>query len=138
MTKFHLKTILAVTAISMFMVGCATSRVPSGKADPVPSSRLFAYQKPASGDAALIVTRDSGFVGGGCNTSVSIDGRKAAEIGAGETAKFYVTAGEHIVGASSCGSGLKEREANIKAGATKKFRISIDSSMSMDLSPTMQ
>ncbi|MDD1002445.1 hypothetical protein [Pseudomonas sp. TNT2022 ID642] len=132
-----MKLIVGALAVAL-LAGCATSPVPSGKADPVPSSRLFAYQKPASDDAVLIVTRDSGFVGSGCNTSVSIDGRKAAEIGAGETAKFYVAAGEHIVGASSCGSGLKEREANIKAGATKKFRISIDSSMSMDLSPTMQ
>lgn len=130
--------IISTVIVLMLLTACATTPVPSGKADPVPSSRLFAYQKTASGDAVLIVTRDSGFVGGGCNTSVSIDGRKAAEIGSGETAKFYVSAGEHIVGASSCGSGLKEREANIKAGATKKFRISIDSSMSMDLSPTMQ
>jgi len=132
-----LKFISTVIAL-LLLTACATTPIPSGKADPVPSSRLFAYQNPAADGAVLIVTRDSGFVGGGCNTSVSIDGRKAAEIGAGETAKFYVASGEHIVGASSCGSGLKEREANIKAGATKKFRISIDSSMSMDLSPTMQ
>ena len=129
---------ISIVVAMLMLAGCATTPIPSSLAEPVPASRLFAYQKPASGDAVLIVTRDSGFVGGGCNTSVSIDGRKSAEIGAGEAAKFYVVAGEHIVGASSCGSGLKEREANIKAGATKKFRISIDSSMSMDLSPTMQ
>nr|WP_269803054.1 hypothetical protein [Pseudomonas uvaldensis] len=120
------------------LAGCATSPVPSSEADPVPSSRLFALQAPAQGDSTLIVTRDKGFVGGGCNTTLSIDGRKAAEIGAGETAKFRVAPGEHIVSASACGSGLKERETNIKAGSTKKFRISIDSAMSMDLSPTMQ
>jgi len=97
---------------------------------------LFSNQKPGSGDAILIVTRDTGFVGGGCNTTVSIDGRKSAEIAAGETAKFFIPAGDHILSASACGSGLKEREASIKAGSTKRFRISIDSSMSMDLSPT--
>lgn len=120
------------------LAGCATSPVPSSEADPVPSSRLFAYQGQASGDSTLIVTRDSGFTGSGCNTTVSIDGRRAAEIGSGETAKFRLPAGDHIVSASSCGSGLKERETSLKAGATKKFRISIDSAMSMDLSPTMQ
>ena len=118
------------------LAGCATSPVPSDKADPVPNSRLFSNQKPGSGDAILIVTRDTGFVGGGCNTTVSIDGRKSAEIAAGETAKFFIPAGDHILSASACGSGLKEREASIKAGSTKRFRISIDSSMSMDLSPT--
>jgi len=120
------------------LAGCATSPVPSSDADPVPASRLFAYQASASGDSTLVVTRDKGFVGGGCNTTISIDGRRAAEIGSGETAKFRVSPGEHIVSASSCGSGLKERETNIKSGSTKKFRISIDSAMSMDLSPTMQ
>lgn len=130
---------LFVGAVAVaLLAGCATSPVPSSEADPVPSSRLFAFQSPTQGDSTLVVTRDKGFVGGGCNTTVSIDGRRAAEIGTGETAKFRVTPGEHIVSASSCGSGLKERETNIKAGSTKKFRISIDSSMSMDLSPTMQ
>jgi len=130
---------LIIGALSVaFLAGCATSPVPSGQAEPVPSSRLFAYQKQDGADAVLIVTRDKGFIGGGCNTTVSIDGKKSAEIGTGETARFFVPSGEHIVGASSCGSGLKEREATLKAGATKRFRISIDSSMSMDLSPTMQ
>ncbi|WP_082224382.1 hypothetical protein [Pseudomonas trivialis] len=132
-----MKLIMGVLAVA-FLAGCATSPVPSGQADPVPSSRLFAHQKQAGSDASLIVTRDKGFIGGGCNTTISIDGQKAAEIGTGETARFFVTAGEHIISASSCGSGLKEREATLKAGSTKKFRISIDSSMSMDLSPTMQ
>lgn len=130
---------LFVGAVAVaLLAGCATSPVPSSEADPVPSSRLFAFQAPTQGDSTLIVTRDKGFVGGGCNTTVSIDGRRAAEIGSGETAKFRVVPGEHIVSASSCGSGLKERETSIKAGSTKKFRISIDSAMSMDLSPTMQ
>jgi len=130
-----MKLIVGALVVAL-LAGCATSPVPSDKADPVPNSRLFSNQKPGAGDALLIVTRDTGFVGGGCNTTVSIDGRKSAEIAAGETAKFFIPAGDHIISASSCGSGLKEREANIKAGSTKRFRISIDSSMSMDLSPT--
>lgn len=132
-----MRILIGALAIAL-LAGCATSPVPSSEAEPVPLSRLFAYQAPTQGDSTLIVTRDKGFVGGGCNTAVSIDGRRAAEIGTGESAKFRVTPGEHIVSASSCGSGLKERETSIKAGSTKKFRISIDSAMSMDLSPTMQ
>jgi hypothetical protein len=132
-----IKASILVMSLSL-VAGCATSPIPSSEADPVPPSRLFAFQNLSQGDSALIVTRDKGFVGGGCNTTVNIDGRLAAEIGSGETAKFRVAPGEHIVSASSCGSGLKERGTNIKAGSTKKFRISIDSSMSMDLSPTLQ
>jgi len=128
---------LFVGALAFVLVaGCATSPVPSNEADPVPASRLFSYQKSVPGFSTLVVTRDKGFVGGGCNTTVSIDGKKTAEIGSGETAKFFVPSGDHIISASSCGSGLKEREANLKAENTKRFRISIDSAMSMDLSPT--
>ncbi|UWF46865.1 DUF2846 domain-containing protein [Pseudomonas sp. N3-W] len=130
-----MRVLIGVVAMAL-LAGCATSPVPSGKADPVPASRLFLYQKPITNHSTLIVTRDTGFVGGGCNTTISIDGLKSAEIGSGETAKFFVPAGDHIISASACGSGLKEREASIKPGNTKRFRISIDSAMSMDLSPT--
>lgn len=130
-----MKLIIGVLAVAL-LAGCATSPIPSDKADPVPASRLLANQTQREGDAVLIITRDTGFVGGGCNTTISIDGHRSAEIGPGETAKFYVPAGDHIVSATSCGSGLKEREASLKSGGTKRFRISIDSAMSMDLSPT--
>lgn len=130
-----MKLFVGALAVAL-LAGCATSPVPSDQADPVPSSRLFSNQKPVSGDATLIVTRDRGFVGSGCKTTVSIDGRRSAEIGSGETAKFFVPAGDHIISASSCGSGLKDREVSIKSGGTKRFRISIDSAMSMDLAPT--
>ena len=86
-----MKLFVGALAVAL-LAGCATSPVPSDKADPVPNSRLFSNQKPGSGDAILIVTRDSGFVGRGCNTTVSIDGRKSAEIAAGETAKFFIPA----------------------------------------------
>lgn len=118
------------------LAGCATSPLPAEKADPAPSSRLFAYQLPLSGQGTLLITRDKGLVGSACNTKISIDGQRAAAIGSGETAKFYLPAGDHMVSASNCGSGLKEREIAIPAEAVKRYRISIDSSMSMDLSPT--
>lgn len=130
-----MRMLIAGLALAM-LAGCATSPITAEQADPVPRSRLFAFQTPSSGQAILMVTRDEGFTGSGCNTTISIDGRRAAEIGSGETAKFYVAPGERMLSASSCGSGLKERETTIQAGSTKRFRISIDSAMSLDLSPT--
>lgn len=132
-----MRILIGALAVAL-LAGCASSQVPSSEAKPVPSSRLFAFQTPIGGGSVLIITRDKGFVGAGCNATVSIDGRRAGEVGAGESARFRVAPGEHIVSASSCGNGLKEVETTIKSGATKKFRISIDSAMSMDLSPTMQ
>lgn len=125
-----------IAGLVLALAGCATTPIPAEQADPVPASRLFAFQSPSGGQAMIVVTRDTGFTGGACNTKLSIDGRLAAEIGPGETAKFYVSPGERMLSASSCGSGLKEREANAQSGGTKQFRISIDSAMSLDLSPT--
>lgn len=130
-----MRLLIGALAVAV-LAGCATSPIPAEQADPVPRSRLFAFQVPSSGQAILMVTRDKGFTGGGCNATISVDGRRAAEIGSGETAKFYVAPGERILSASSCGSGLKELESTITAGSTKRFRISIDSAMSLNLSPT--
>ncbi|AYG10741.1 hypothetical protein D7M10_04195 [Pseudomonas fluorescens] len=125
---------------SVLLAGCSTSPVSSSQADPVPTNRLTAFQsKPAGQFGILVVTRDSGFTGSACNTILYIDGEKSAAIGSGETAKFYLPAGERIIGVNStsmCGGGLKERSLVMESGGTKKYRISIDTSMSMDLSPT--
>jgi hypothetical protein len=132
-----MRILIAPLAVAL-LSGCASSPTPPSEADQVSSSRLYAYQTHTNGDSTIVVTRDKGLIGGACNATVSIDGRKSAEIGTGETARFSVSPGEHIVSMEACGSGLKERETTTKSGGTKKFRISIDSAMSMDLSPTMQ
>lgn len=125
---------------SALLAGCSTSPISSNQADPVPANRLTAFQnKPAGQYGTLIVTRDSGFTGSACNTILYIDGEKSAAIGSGETAKFYIPEGERIIGVNStsmCGGGLKERSLVMESGGTKKYRISIDTSMTMDLSPT--
>lgn len=121
------------------VAGCASAPIPAEKADAVPAARLHAYQNPASGLATLLVTRDRGFVGSGCNTRLFIKGELAAEIASGESARFYLDPEPTIVsitGAALCSTGLKEREVSLSAGKTTRYRISIDGSMSMDLSPT--
>lgn len=128
--------ILIGALTAALLAGCATDPIPAEKADTVPSNRIHGFQQKTAGSATLIVTRDTGFTGSGCNTKLSVDGRLAGEIAAGESAKFYLPAGEHMISAAACGSGVKERETTIQAGATKRFRISLDSAMSMDLSPT--
>jgi len=129
-----------VLAAASLLSGCATSPVPSSEADPVPVSRLSGFQEHPNGAfGTLVVTRDTGITGSACNTVLYIDGQKSAEIAAGETARFYVGVGERIIGVNStalCGGGLKERSFVLDSGTTKKYRISIDTSMSMDLSPT--
>lgn len=119
------------------LAGCATSPISADKADPVPSSRLFAFGGQA--EAQLIVTRDSGLYGAGCNYRLYIDGTLSAEFASGEVAKFGIKPGKHIIGlkpSAACGGwGLVERELEVRAGEVIRRRITL-SGDSFDISPT--
>lgn len=100
-----MKLFIAVVAV-VLLAGCATSPVPVNNADPVPSSRLYAFN--GKSEAQLLVTRDSGLYGSGCNYRLYIDGTLAAEFASGEVAWFGVKAGKHILGvkpSAACGGG---------------------------------
>ena len=64
-----MKLFVGALAVAL-LAGCATSPVPSDKARPAPSERVSGYQKPVSGGSSLIVTRDTGFLGGGCFATI--------------------------------------------------------------------
>lgn len=137
-----MKNLAAVTMV-VALSGCATSAISPKEASPIPGDRLFGLQSPPSGaHGNLVVTRDEGFMGGGCNTLINIDGKRVGEIASGEVATFYVAEGRHIIGAeideALCPDVLKEREFTVQGGETRKYRISIDATGSMDLSPTAQ
>lgn len=131
-----MKLIVGALAIAL-LAGCSTSPVPADKADPVPSNRLFAFS--GKSESQLVVTRDSGLYGSGCNYRLYIDGALAAEFASGEVARFGVRAGKHILGikpSAACGGwGLVEREVDVKTGETVRRRITL-SGDNFDISPT--
>jgi hypothetical protein len=131
-----MKLIVGALAVAL-LAGCATSPVPADKADPVPASRLYAFS--GKSEAQLLVTRDSGLYGSGCNYRLYIDGTLAAEFASGEVARFGVKAGKHVLGvkpSAACGGwGLVEREVDAKNGETIRRRITL-SGDSFDISPT--
>lgn len=141
-----MKLIVGALAV-VLLAGCTTSPISSGSAAPVPASRVLAYQSPVTGGAAFLVTRDTGWMaGGGCYAAVLIDGRIAARMGTGETAKFHVTSGRHIIGMSGDADGgglcamqvgqpVKESAAELRPGEVQKFRISGDTN-GLDIRPT--
>lgn len=133
-----MKAIVLLVIVAM-LSGCSTSPVSSESATPVPAERLHAFQDQGDGGARFAVTRDEGVFGSGCRTDTAIDGEHAAEIGPGETATFYLKPGRHIVGINSrgiCMGGLKEAEFVARKGEVTRYRISIDSTGTMDISPT--
>ncbi|MBS8267200.1 hypothetical protein DYI26_00425 [Halomonas litopenaei] len=128
-------------AAAALLTGCATSPIPAEQADQVPDSRLFGLQSvPASPYATVQVTRDSGINFSMCNVSLHVDGKKVAEFEPEETASFYVAPGDSVLGITTgggiCASLVQELGADLESGETKRYRISMDASGSLDLSRT--
>lgn len=113
--------------VSFLLSGCSTSPISASNADPVPPSRFFAFS--SNGSSQLVVTRDSGMFGAGCNHRFYIDGTLAAEFAAGEVARFGLAPGKHVIGAkpsAACGGGgLVETEVDLKVGESVRRRLSV-------------
>ncbi|GLC92929.1 hypothetical protein Tamer19_23370 [Cupriavidus sp. TA19] len=132
--------IFPVCVATTLTCACSTTPITATKAAPAPSERLSGLQTPPPGDfATLIVTRDEGFYGSACDTVLSVDGKEVGRLRSGEVARFYAKPGPIILGAQTsvmCPGGLKEREVRLNPASTVRYRISIDSSGGLDLSPT--
>ncbi|AGZ34723.1 MAG: hypothetical protein ACOKSU_25970 [Pseudomonas sp.] len=135
--------ILIVAASLAMLVGCATSPVPEGEAESAPGNRVTAYQAEVAEGGTIIVTRDSGFPGGGCFATVYLNGKPVARLNPKEKAHFNVPAGEWMVGAALDGKGLcglnserLEAEALIKPGQTKKYRVHTSANGDVSVKPT--
>jgi hypothetical protein len=129
-----MKLVMGMSVVTL-LVGCASSAIPISQADPVPRDELYAFQaKPAGESGKITVVRDSGMVGSGCDIVVYVDGRKAAKVGTGQRASFYLPPGNPSIGAGLAGSGLcggaaiRTISANVQSGKESLYRISGDMS----------
>ena len=138
--------ILIAAVAAVMLAGCSTSPVSPEEAKPVPKDRLVSFtSKPKEAYGTVVVTRDNGFLGGGCFVAVHIDGKLAARIDTGEVARFYLPTGDHLVGLGIDKQGggmcswtnmLKEQSAILKEGQVKRFRIGGDSQTGLDIRPS--
>jgi hypothetical protein len=96
--KMRHAAILAAAICALSVTGCTmfirTAAVPIAEAFPVPGERLLAYVEKQDGFATVEVTRDAGFMDGGCYIGLVIAGKLAARFDTQETAEFHVPAGE--------------------------------------------
>lgn len=127
----------------LLLAGCATSQVAPENAKLAPKDRVTAYQTKFADSAMVTITRDSGFVGGGCLATVFIDGAPVARLNAGEKAVFYIQPGQHILGSELNGKGLcaygesrQEREILINSDESRFYRIFTDANGGIDIKPT--
>lgn len=133
---------IALTALAL--VGCATQAPKQSQIKLVPADRALAYQSAGDGDSTIIVTRDVGFVGGGCFAGLYLDGALVAKLDTGERASLYVPSGRHVIGTWNVGKALcgyregkdrRETDATLKPGETRKFRILIGNA-GVEITPT--
>lgn len=115
------------------LAGCATQPTPIQQAEPVPVDELYAFQSaPNANSGSLIVVRDSGALGSGCDVVVYIDGKKSAKIGPGQRASFRLPPGQPNIGIGLAGSGLcggmavRSITGNVRSGEEAVYRISGD------------
>lgn len=136
---------MTLLLVALLVAGCATHAPKQSEIRPVPADRVSAFQSPADGDATLVVTRDLGFMGGGCFLAVFVDGKEAARIDRGERVTFHVRAGHHVLGTWNAGKALcgyregrdrRETDASVATGETRRYRILMDSSGSLTLEPS--
>lgn len=137
-----MQILIGAVAVAV-LAGCATSPVPLSEAEQAPNSRVTGYQARVSEGGQIIVTRDSGFPGGGCYATVFINGEPVARLNPKEKAYFNVPAGEWMVGAALEGKALcglnaerLEAEALIKPGQTKRYRIYTSADGDVSVKPT--
>lgn len=132
----------AALLVSLILLnGCATTPVSNRNAKDVPSERIISKSSLIKnpGEGTLIVKRDSGFTGSGCNIIVYLDGNAIAELDTGEKVKFFAQPGEHILSAkqtSICVAGLKEVGIMLKANDEKTYRIGFGGNVNMSINPT--
>jgi hypothetical protein len=138
-----MRILIGALALAL-LAGCATSPTPSGEARQAPLSQVVAYQsKPSGAYGTLQVIRDSGHTGSLCSMAVFIDGKQAAKLDPGQKASFYLSPDSVSLGAAYTGSGICsmgaeriEREAIVKDGAVKKYRVFTGGDGQIDILPT--
>lgn len=97
------------------------------------------WASPQPGAGMLIVKRDRGLMGSGCDASVYIDGEKIGELSPGEKLTMYVPAGERMIAAvngSLCGGAVNEAAVVIAKEQQRTYRIAIGDAGAIFLQPT--
>jgi hypothetical protein len=124
--------------VSVALVGCATTTIPSSSATPVPERRIFApdFTKPGEGLALLVVTRDTGAWSKTCSTDLYVDGVKVADIYPTEQVRLFVEEARHLVGVVASGTVClaKSSQASVAVTRAKPSLLRIRSSNGLNIS----
>lgn len=125
----------------LVLTGCATQPIPTSQALVVPQERLLdsRYSQPGEGKGAVVVKRDSGFMGSACFARIFIDAMPMADLDKAEKVIFYLAQGDFVVSSQPkgvCGGGMSEVRASVKPGAELTFRVGYGTNCDFSINPT--
>ena len=124
------RSLIAILAVAM--AGCSNQPIATSQAEPVPKNRMMsmAYAAPTGSSGTVIVKRDTGLMGGGCNWVAAVNGTDIASMAPGEIIVTHPPAGEVFVSvrptAALCPGGLLEATTKLEPGKTKAFRMGME------------
>lgn len=138
-----MRILIGALAVAL-LAGCSTGPVSVSTAKTAAPAKVYAYQtKLAGSSGTLILVRDSGYIGGGCDMGIYVDGQLAARLATKEKVGLQLPAGQHVIGAGIVGSGIcamgndrREREIAISDGKTSSYRVFTSTDGDVDLLPT--
>ena len=114
-------------AVSILVVACVSSPVPSSSAKPIPAGRIRApeFTQPQEGFALVVVTRDKGLTALACTAHLHIDGTLVADLRPTEQIRLFLEEGQHLVGVSAAGciGGADQSSINVSRARPVLLRI---------------
>lgn len=129
-----------IVAAAVAATGCASAPTPDADAVPARTILAPAMTVASVGSGVLVVKRDRGLTGSGCEHRLAIDGTPFAVLRVGEVVTIYAAPGEHVLSVSSpgaiCPSGIVEAGVRLEAGKRQTFRTGLPSGWEIALTPT--
>lgn len=133
---------ILVSAVLIVLTGCSSTPMTAGESAPVPADRILsqAWARPGKDTGTLVLKRDGGFGGSGCNWTVSVNGADIAVLATGETFAIYPPAGELFVSArpraALCPGATVNMNLILQPNKVRFVRLSMDWTGSVTLQQT--
>lgn len=84
-----------ITIPVLLLSACSSRPVSVANAKPAPQARVFKYQ--TSAPTTLVVMRDKGMIGAGCDASIFINGETVAKLETGEKRRSILMPGSGLL-----------------------------------------
>lgn len=137
----NVKSYGALISCILFLAGCTNSPVSSQKAELTKKHNILAYKTPSDNTAKVTIVRDSGMVGGGCDTITYINGTKSLILGSGEKGVLFIPQGYASFSSKfDCPLGSGEQSPNLNVLLDKDIpaylRVRTDQSSGVSMTET--